>query len=238
MYLHNNLGYQFLENGYSLPYQKLPLQYRQLAEWGDIEKRDNYMRLKRIFDISIGLAALIFVMPLLLICAIAIKLDTPGPVFFYQMRTGQGGRRFKMLKLRTMVRNAEELKKQYMHLNVQSYPDFKITKDPRITRIGKFLRKTSLDELPQIFNVIKGDMSLVGPRPTSFHSSTYSLWHTERLEAKPGITGLWQVHGRDEIDFDDRVRLDILYSRNQSIKMDVKILFKTFGAVVGGRGAH
>lgn len=238
MYVHDNLGYQLLENGDSLPHQKLPLQYRQFAEWGDSEKRTNYLRMKRFFDISIGLAALIFVMPILLICAIAIKLDTPGPIFFYQLRTGQGGRRFKMLKLRTMVRNAEELKKQYLHLNVQTYPDFKIAEDPRITRVGKFFRKTSLDELPQIFNVIKGDMSLVGPRPTSFHSLTYSLWHTERLEAKPGITGLWQVTGRDEIDFDDRVRLDILYSRNQSLKMDVKILLKTFGAVVGGRGAH
>jgi lipopolysaccharide/colanic/teichoic acid biosynthesis glycosyltransferase len=238
MYVPKNLNYRIFEDNVMLPYQRLPQNYKRVAEWQDREQRSVYFRMKRAFDIVFGVAALIFVLPLMLICAAAIKLDSPGPVFFYQMRTGLGGRRFKMYKLRTMVRNAEELKEKYKHLNTQSYPDFKISDDPRITAVGKFLRKTSLDELPQIFNVLKGDMSLVGPRPTSFSSTTYSLWHTERLEAKPGVTGLWQVMGRDEIDFDDRVRLDILYSRNQSLKMDMKILMKTFSAVVGGRGAH
>ncbi|MFQ5627681.1 MAG: sugar transferase [bacterium] len=238
MYVYDNLGYQLCGDDFVSPYPKLPLQYRQLAEWDDSDGRENYLKMKRLFDIVVGLAALLFILPIMAICAIAIKLDSPGPFFFFQMRTGQGGRRFKMYKLRTMVRNAEKLKEKYKHLNTQSFPDFKIAEDPRITYVGRFLRKTSLDELPQIFNVLKGDMSLVGPRPTSFHSSTYHLWHTERLEAKPGVTGLWQVLGRDEIDFDDRVRLDIVYSRNQSLKMDVKILMKTFGAVVGGRGAH
>lgn len=238
MFVYDNLGYQLVDSNYVSPYPGLPLQYRQLAEWENRQSKTNYLQIKRIFDVLVGMAALLFILPVLAVCAIAIRLDSPGPIFFFQMRTGQGGRRFKMYKLRTMVRNAEKLKTRFQHLNTQSYPDFKITDDPRITKVGKFLRKTSLDELPQIFNVLKGDMSLVGPRPTSFHSSTYNLWHTERLEAKPGVTGLWQVLGRDEIDFDDRVRLDIMYNRNQSLKMDVRILVKTFGAVVGGRGAH
>jgi lipopolysaccharide/colanic/teichoic acid biosynthesis glycosyltransferase len=143
-----------------------------------------------------------------------------------------------MYKLRTMVKNAEELKEKYMHLNLLTYPDFKIANDPRITRVGRFLRKTSLDELPQIFNVLRGDMTLVGPRPTSFKASTYSLWHTTRLELKPGLTGLWQVGGRNELDFDERVRLDIAYLRNQSLWLDLQIMFRTIGAVFSGRGAN
>jgi lipopolysaccharide/colanic/teichoic acid biosynthesis glycosyltransferase len=137
-----------------------------------------------------------------------------------------------------MVRNSEELKAQYMHLNELTFPDFKISNDPRVTRVGRFLRKTSLDELPQIFNVLKGDMSLVGPRPTSFAASTYSLWHTARLDAKPGITGLWQVSGRSELDFDDRLRLDIAYLRNRSLWLDLRILLRTIGCVVSTRGAN
>lgn len=197
-----------------------------------------YLRIKRALDIALSLAALPLVLIVLAICAIAIELDSPGPVWFTQLRTGKGGRRFKMYKLRTMVRNAEELKAQYMHLNELTYPDFKISDDPRITRVGRFLRKTSLDELPQIFNVLEGDMSLVGPRPTSFCADTYRLWHTARLECKPGITGLWQVSGRNELDFDERLRLDIAYHRNQSLWLDLQILLRTVGSVLNGRGAN
>jgi lipopolysaccharide/colanic/teichoic acid biosynthesis glycosyltransferase len=143
-----------------------------------------------------------------------------------------------MYKLRTMVNNAEKMKAQYMHLNELSYPDFKITNDPRITLVGRFLRKTSLDELPQLFNVLKGEMSLVGPRPTSFSATSYSLWHTARLAVKPGLTGLWQVSGRSELDFDDRLRLDIAYMRNRCLSLDVEVLFRTFGSVLNGRGAN
>jgi lipopolysaccharide/colanic/teichoic acid biosynthesis glycosyltransferase len=143
-----------------------------------------------------------------------------------------------MYKLRTMVENAEELKAMYAHLNELSFPDFKISNDPRITRVGRLLRKMSLDELPQLYNVLCGDMSLVGPRPTSFSSSTYSLWHTARLEVQPGVTGLWQVSGRNELDFDERLRLDIAYVRNQSLWLDVLILFRTIGCVLSGRGAN
>jgi lipopolysaccharide/colanic/teichoic acid biosynthesis glycosyltransferase len=193
---------------------------------------------KRLLDLVACVLALPFVLAVLTLCALAIKADSPGPVFFFQLRTGRGGRRFRMFKLRTMRADAEKLKEQYAHLNLLTYPDFKIAHDPRITRIGGFLRKTSLDELPQIFNVLKGDMSLVGPRPTSFSADTYRLWHTARLEVKPGITGLWQVSGRNELDFDDRLRLDIAYIRKRSFALDCHILLRTFGAVLSRRGAN
>ncbi len=197
-----------------------------------------YRRTKRALDLVVCLIVLPVVLVVLAICAIAIRLDSPGPVYFSQKRTGRGGRRFRMWKLRTMREDAEQLKEKYMHLNVLSYPDFKIVDDPRITRVGRVLRKTSLDELPQMFNVIAGDMSLVGPRPTSFSADTYRLWHTARLEVQPGITGLWQVSGRNELDFDERLRLDIAYIRNRSLRMDLEILARTVGAVISRRGAN
>ena len=199
---------------------------------------ETYQRLVRMMDILLSIVALPIVLPILALCAIAIKLDSSGPVFFYQKRTGKGGKLFKMFKLRTMVRNAEELKKQYAHLNELTYPDFKISNDPRITRVGRILRKTSLDELPQLFNILRGDMSWVGPRPTSFSAKTYKLWHTARLEMKPGLTGLWQVSGRNELDFDDRLRLDIAYLRNRCVWLDLKIMFRTISCVFTGRGAN
>lgn len=200
--------------------------------------RRGFQLSKRIFDISVCIIAIPFFLMVIGIIALAIYIDNPGPIFFKQKRTGKGGRRFGMYKFRTMVKNAEELKVKYAHLNEHTWPDFKITNDPRVTRVGAFLRKTSLDELPQIFNVLKGDMSLVGPRPTSFAASTYSLWHTERLEVLPGITGLWQVSGRKELDFDDRLRLDIEYIRRQSFWFDLWILFQTALAVISRRGAE
>lgn len=198
-----------------------------------------YARIKRLMDITACVLMLPVLSIVIIICAILIKIDSPnGPVFFQQFRTGRGGRRFGMYKFRTMVPNAEEMKKELMHLNELQWPDFKITNDPRITRVGKFLRKTSLDELPQIMNVLKGDMSLVGPRPTSFASSTYLLWQTERLDAVPGITGLWQIVGRAETEFDERLRLDIAYIERQCIWFDIVILIRTVLAVFEGRGAH
>jgi lipopolysaccharide/colanic/teichoic acid biosynthesis glycosyltransferase len=200
--------------------------------------RRGYQTSKRLFDILVCLFAIPVFLVLIGAIALAIYLDDPGPIFFKQKRTGKGGRRFGMYKFRTMVKNAEELKVKYAHLNEHTWPDFKITNDPRVTRIGNFLRKTSLDELPQIFNVLKGEMTLVGPRPTSFDASTYSLWHTERLEVQPGITGLWQVSGRKELDFDDRLRLDIEYIRRQSFWFDIWILIQTAAAVLTRRGAE
>ncbi|HLE52959.1 MAG TPA: sugar transferase, partial [Anaerolineales bacterium] len=175
---------------------------------------------------------------LISVFGVLIYLDDPGPIFFKQNRTGKGGRRFGMYKFRTMVTNAEQLKIKFAHLNELTWPDFKITDDPRVTRLGGFLRKTSLDELPQVINVIKGDMSLVGPRPTSFDVSTYSLWHTERLEVLPGITGLWQVRGRSDVDFNERLRMDIEYIEKQSFWLDIQILFQTVATVFSQRGAY
>lgn len=192
---------------------------------------------KRVFDLVASLALLPLLLPILILCAVAIRLDSPGPVVFRQLRTGRDGVRFPMLKFRTMVQNAEELKASLAHLNILPPPDFKIINDPRITRVGRLLRKTSFDELPQIFNVIRGDMSLVGPRPTSFAASTYELWQTERLDVTPGITGLWQVRGRNSMRFDERLRLDIDYVRHMSPALDLKILAQTVASVVGRAGA-
>jgi len=200
--------------------------------------RTSYRISKRILDLTICALFLPVLLPVIGLCALAIWIDDPGPIFFMQKRTGKGGRRFKMFKLRTMAKNAEELKQKYAHLNELTWPDFKITNDPRVTRVGRILRKTSLDELPQIFNIIKGDMSLVGPRPTSFDVSTYKLWHTERLEVVPGLTGLWQVSGRSDLDFDDRLRLDIEYIDRRSLWLDIWILIRTVTVVFTQEGAY
>ncbi len=194
-----------------------------------ITHRVGYLRLKRLLDIVLGILLLIAILPVVVICGVAIKLESPGPIFFTQKRNGKGGRRFKAFKLRTMVKNAASMKEQLRHLSTRSYPDFKIPtdKDPRITKLGRFLRKASLDELPQIINVIKGDMSLVGPRPTSCSASTYDLWQTAMLETKPGITGLAQISGRSNLDFNERIRLDIAYVRNESLWLDIRILLRT-----------
>lgn len=198
-----------------------------------------YLMAKRAMDLVLVLTTLPLWLPLNLAIALIIRLTSPGaPVVFKQLRTGKGGRRFNMYKFRTMVPNAEELKSQYKHLNELQWPDFKITNDPRITSIGRFLRKTSLDEMPQLFNVLIGDMSLVGPRPTSFGAETYKLWHTERLDVPPGLTGLWQIMGRAQLEFDDRLRLDIAYIERRSLWLDVNILARTVLAVFSQRGAH
>jgi lipopolysaccharide/colanic/teichoic acid biosynthesis glycosyltransferase len=200
--------------------------------------RVHYRVTKRALDLVICSLALPLLLPLLGILTLLVYLDDPGPVFFKQYRTGKGGRRFRMYKLRTMATNAEELKLKYAHLNELTWPDFKITDDPRVTRIGRILRKTSLDELPQIINILKGDMSIVGPRPTSFAADTYKLWQTERLEVLPGLTGLWQVNGRSDLDFDDRLKLDIQYIENQSLWLDIQIVFRTVAVIFTQKGAY
>lgn len=200
-------------------------------------RRDYYLG-KRIFDIALSLLVLPTFSLVMIVCALAVWLDDPGPIIFKQQRTGKGGKRFGMYKFRTMVVDAEEQKERYRRLNHLRWPDFKISNDPRITRVGRILRKTSLDELPQLVNVLKGEMSLVGPRPTSFDVRTYSLWHTERLEVLPGITGLWQVSGRSDVDFDERLRLDVEYIEQQSLWMDFRILFRTVAVVFRQKGAY
>jgi lipopolysaccharide/colanic/teichoic acid biosynthesis glycosyltransferase len=201
-----------------------------------MRKRQRYLLVKRGFDLVAGSLLVIVMLPVLSACALAVKLDSPGPAVFGQLRTGRDGRRFRMYKFRTMLANAEELKASLAHLNVLPPPDFKIPNDPRITRVGRLLRAISLDELPQLFNVLRGDMSLVGPRPTSFATATYQLWHTHRLDVPPGMTGLWQIEGRASMTFDERLRLDVAYIRRASLAFDVLLLLRTFGAVVRKSG--
>ena len=198
-----------------------------------------YHAIKRAIDLALVLLALPILGTAFLLCALAIKIESPGgPIMFAQARTGKGGRRFRMIKFRSMVPNAEEMKKELMHLNELQWPDFKITDDPRVTRVGRILRKTSLDELPQILNVIRGEMTLVGPRPTSFSAETYALWQTERLDVTPGLTGLWQIVGRGETEFDDRLRLDIAYIERRCLWLDMQILVRTFTTVLSAKGRH
>ncbi len=201
-------------------------------------RRRSYELTKRGFDIGFSLLILPGAAIVIAVCAGLIYLLDGSPIFFTQPRTGKGGRRFELYKFRTMVHGAPALKAQLLGRNQLSGPDFKIAKDPRVTRLGAVLRKFSLDEVPQILNVLKGDMSLVGPRPTSFKASSYELWHTERLEITPGITGLWQVSGRSDIDFDERVRLDIEYIERRSLLFDLWILLRTIRAVLQPRGAY
>jgi lipopolysaccharide/colanic/teichoic acid biosynthesis glycosyltransferase len=201
-------------------------------------KGNAYRAAKRAFDLFLVLAAAPLWVPVLVLCAAAVKLDDPrSPVFFAQHRSGVGGHPFAMHKFRTMVPDAEERKEDLWHLNELEWPDFKITVDPRVTRPGRFLRKTSLDELPQLLDVLRGTMSLVGPRPTSVSPDNHLLWQTERLDVKPGITGLWQLHGRAATLFDDRSRLDIAYIQRRTMSLDLQILIRTIPAVLSRRGA-
>ena len=202
--------------------------------------------IKRAVDVLGSLTALILLSPLFLIIFLLIKLTSPGPVFFRQKRIGQFGKEFTFLKFRSMVVNNDPaIHIQYVRNLIDrkvgdSGGTFKITNDPRVTSIGRFLRKSSLDELPQFINVLKGEMSLVGPRPPiPYEFESYSLWHRRRiLQAKPGITGAWQVEGRSRTTFDEMVRMDLRYIRNQSLWLDLKILLKTPLAVLTGDGAH
>jgi exopolysaccharide biosynthesis polyprenyl glycosylphosphotransferase len=194
---------------------------------------------KRCFDLVIASVVLVIAAPLLLVCAIAIKLDSPGPVIFRQARVGRSGRRFKVYKLRTMVTDAEERLADVIHLNEADGPLFKIGDDPRVTRVGRFLRSTSLDELPQLVNVLRNQMSMVGPRPALPHE--VMRWDPElrnRLRVKPGITGMWQVNGRSDTSFEDYQRLDLYYVDNWSLLADLLIVLETIPVVLGRRGAR
>lgn len=188
---------------------------------------------KRVLDAFLIICASPALLPAFVLCAVLIKFESPGgPLFFMQERTGRHGRRFQMYKFRTMVPEAETLKDDVMRFNERRWPDFRITHDPRVTGVGAILRKTGLDELPQFFNVVRGDMSLVGPRPTSFQCETYDLWQTERLEVTPGITGLWQIVGRDASEFDERARLDIAYIERRCLSVDIQIMWRTVAATL------
>lgn len=194
--------------------------------------------LKRPLDVAASLLGLLLLSPLFLVIAILIRRDSKGPIFFRQMRVGKDGKEFEFYKFRSMVQDAEEMKCKLMHLNELEGPVFKISDDPRITPIGRFLRRTSLDELPQLLNVLKGDMSLVGPRPPlPAEVANYESWQRQKLVVLPGITCLWQISGRNHIGFTEWMRLDIEYIRRQSFGVDMKILFRTLPAVLLRKGA-
>jgi exopolysaccharide biosynthesis polyprenyl glycosylphosphotransferase len=196
--------------------------------------------IKRGMDIAGSLAAIGVFSPIFVGTALAIKLEDGGSIVFRQDRVGRGGRLFKMIKFRSMVPNADKLKDQLLAANQHGEGvTFKIKDDPRITRVGRFIRKYSIDEFPQFFNVLFGDMSLVGPRPpVPREVARYKAMHLRRLAVKPGITCLWQVGGRSEIDFEGQVRLDLQYIASESVWNDVKILLKTVPAVLKGEGAY
>jgi lipopolysaccharide/colanic/teichoic acid biosynthesis glycosyltransferase len=196
-----------------------------------------YRVAKRAIDVALTTILLVLLAPVLAAVALATWLTDPGaPILFRQRRCGLGGRSFELLKFRTMVRDADRLKEELRKYSVVAWPDFRVPNDPRVTRLGRVLRKTSLDELPQLWNVLRGNMSLVGPRPTSFGADTYDLWHTGRLEYRPGVTGPWQVWGRDSMDFDDRCRLDMRFFRRPSLGRELWLLVLTVGTVVRRTG--
>ena len=197
-----------------------------------------YLFIKRIIDIVGSLIGLILLSPLLVIIGVLIKVESKGPIIFSQDRIGKNGKVFRMYKLRSMVANAEELKGTLMKENEMSGPMFKIKDDPRVTKIGRFIRKTSIDELPQLFNVLKGDMSLVGPRPSLPNEVLeFEPWMNKRLMVKPGLTCYWQVMGRNNIDFQQWMLLDIKYVETRSIIVDIKLIIKTFFVLFGDKNA-
>jgi exopolysaccharide biosynthesis polyprenyl glycosylphosphotransferase len=234
--------FQVVPDFYEISYDRVTIQ----ELWGVplISLRENAIRgwnfaLKRAIDVGLVLLTLPLWGALSLVIMLLIKLDSPGPVIFRQTRLGRNGRPFVVLKFRTMVSNAEELKAALIAQNERQGAAFKIRNDPRTTRLGRWLRKTSLDELPQFWNVLRGEMSLVGPRPAVPEEvAQYEPWHRRRMEVLPGCTGLWQATGRSDTSFDEMVRLDIYYAEHWSVGMDLRIMLLTIPAVLKGRGAY
>ncbi len=227
-------GYEYMANDFI----KFNIGIIPILEYSDIDV--NYrQKLKRVFDIVFSFLLMVFLLPVFIALAVLIKLDSPGPVFYRSRRYGRYGRMFNMYKFRSMVVNADELLAKLKDKNEVDGPIFKIKKDPRITRMGAFLRRYSLDELPQILNVLKGDMSLVGPRPFPITQlEKEDLRQLKRLGIRPGITGLWQIRGRSDVSFNKLLRWDIWYIKNWSFWLDLYILFQTFPVVVKGKGAY
>lgn len=199
-----------------------------------------YRMVKRIFDVFASAIALVLLSPLFLILAIAIKIDDPnGPVFYTQTRVGKNGKTFQIIKFRSMISNADKLLARLKKQNEVEGAMFKMKNDPRITRVGRFIRKYSLDELPQLINVIGGSMSIVGPRPPLISEvEQYTDYDKQRLMVVPGCTGMWQVGGRNDVDFDEMVRLDLTYIQNRSVWLDLKIMFETVKIMIVPNGAY
>lgn len=198
-----------------------------------------YLFLKRTIDILGSGIGLIILSPIFILVALAIKIEDPkGKVFFVQERCGKNNKLFKMYKFRSMISNAEELLEELICENEMDGPVFKIKEDPRITRVGRFIRKTSIDELPQLFNILMGDMSIVGPRPAIPHEvAEYNEYQKQRLLVKPGLTCIWQVSGRNSIGFDEWVDMDLEYIEKRNLWMDIKLIFKTVGVLFGDDNA-
>jgi lipopolysaccharide/colanic/teichoic acid biosynthesis glycosyltransferase/acetyltransferase-like isoleucine patch superfamily enzyme len=202
-------------------------------------KQKAYKIVKKTMDIALSAVGIVLLLPLLLLIAIAIKIDSPGHIFYTQKRCGKNGKLFNMIKFRTMVVDAEKIHKELIFKKDTDGPMFKMVNDPRITRLGRFLRKSSIDEIPQLINVLRGEMSLVGPRPLLMDEMQFSpSWRDTRLKVKPGITGLWQIQGRGEAPFHDWIRYDAYYVKNQSLWLDLKILLKTIKVVLKKVGAY
>jgi len=205
----------------------------------DVATSRQSLVLKRLFDLLVTLFLVLIFTPFALLIALLIKLSSPGPVLYVQRRVGKYEEVFDMYKFRTMVQNADEMLAELKDQNEAQGPFFKIKDDPRKTRVGKWLRKFSLDELPQLINVLRGDMSLVGPRPMPVNEvEGYNNLHRRRHEVIPGMTGLWQVNGRSDLSFDEMIELDILYIQNQSPRLDFSILLKTIPVVFLSNGAY
>jgi lipopolysaccharide/colanic/teichoic acid biosynthesis glycosyltransferase len=213
------------------------------ADYVDLRERLRGQRglriVKRLIDVFVATVGLFLFLPVLPFLAIMIKLESKGPLFFRQTRVGENGRLFSCYKIRSMVQGAEALKEQYSHLNEADGAAFKIREDPRVTRVGRFVRRSSLDEFPQLFNVLRGDMAIVGPRPQiPAEVEEYRPRHRARLLVKPGITCLWQTSGRNDVDFEEWMRLDRQYVENRSLALDIRILLRTLPAVMARKGAY
>ena len=215
--------------------------YKSLDEeitYEEEKEKTFYIFMKRCIDLILSLIGMIVLIPVFIITAIAIKLDSKGKVIFAQERVGYKGNKFRMYKFRSMVSDAEELKSKLLDKNEMSGPMFKMKEDPRVTKVGKFIRRTSIDELPQIINVIKGEMSLVGPRPSLPNEvEQFEPWMMERLSVKPGLTCYWQVSGRSDINFDDWMKLDVKYVRERNLLIDIKLILRTFLVFFGDKHA-
>lgn len=206
----------------------------------NVEERKVYEFVKRIMDLVGSILGLIVLSPIFLVLAVIVKIDSPGPVFFAHKRLGHNGKLIKVYKFRTMVINAEELLKSLPQEQKEEFAkNFKLENDPRITKVGNFLRKSSLDELPQLLNILKGDLSIVGPRPiVEKEIKNYGIYSEKLLTVKPGLTGNWQANGRSDTTYEERVEMDMQYIDSRSIWLDIKIIFKTFSAVIKRQGAR
>ncbi|MDB1941595.1 sugar transferase [Clostridium tertium] len=217
--------------------ERLQIEEQEIIQ---IERKEStlYKVSKRALDVIASFLGLVILSPILLIVAILIKLESKGPAIFSQSRIGLNGKEFKMYKFRSMVQNAEELKEKLAKQNEMSGPMFKMKNDPRVTKVGKFIRKTSIDELPQLLNILKGDMTLVGPRPSLPREvEKFESWMLKRLEVKPGLTCYWQVSGRNNIDFYEWMKLDLKYVNDMGFWLDIKLIFKTVTVLFGDKNA-